>query len=103
MMKIENVKRMENELGKYNPVDYTVPRLTMRYKRQLLPGLKIVYDQIREYQNIANDLFDTTEDENYIDTFIELIMMKLQKHISVKTEQKKKSGNEFNTFREQKG
>jgi hypothetical protein len=57
-----------------------------------------VFEQIREYQNLADDLFDTEDDVQYMNTFVDYVTMKLQKHISEKIGQKKKPDNSSKTF-----
>jgi hypothetical protein len=57
-----------------------------------------VFEQIREYQNLADDLFDTEDDVQYMNIFVDYVTMKLQKHISDKIGQQKKPGNSSKTF-----
>jgi hypothetical protein len=58
----------------------------MKVKETKIPDL----ETIREHQNMADDLFTTPEDINYMNTFIEYPTMKLQKDISKKLIRKRK-------------
>jgi hypothetical protein len=46
MMKLEFIRRTENELNNYKLDDFTIPRLTMKVKKQVIPGLRNVFEQI---------------------------------------------------------
>jgi hypothetical protein len=52
---------MENKLNNYKPDDFTIPHLTKKAKKQVFPGRRNVLEQIREYQILAADLFDTKD------------------------------------------
>jgi hypothetical protein len=43
----------------------------MKVKKQVFPVLKCVFDQIREYQKLADDLFDTDDEVQYMNMFFD--------------------------------
>jgi translation initiation factor 2B subunit (eIF-2B alpha/beta/delta family) len=98
MKKSELIRKMDNELNKNKPTNFTIPPLIMKVNKQVFSGLKCVFDQIREYQNMDDDLFYTDDNVQYMNNFIDYVKMKLQKHISEKMCQVKKPGISNRTF-----
>jgi hypothetical protein len=84
---------MENELYIYKTDDFKIPCHTMKVMKQVFPGLRNMFERIREYQNLADDIYIP-----YLNTFVDYVTMKLQKHISEKIGKKKKPGNSSKTF-----
>jgi hypothetical protein len=70
----------------------------MKVEKQVFPGLRNEFEQIKEYQNFADDLFDTKDDVQYMKTFIDYVLMKLLKRISKKIGHKKKPGKSSKIF-----
>jgi hypothetical protein len=43
----------------------------VKVKLQAFPGQKSDFEQIREYQNLADDLFDINVDVHYMNIFVD--------------------------------
>jgi hypothetical protein len=93
---------MEEEMANFNPEDYNIPRLMMRLKKSVYPGLSNLYDTLIEMGNVCNSMLSCEVDERYMETYISYVTVKLQKHIIEKVGNRKQPGNRSKTFKEKK-
>jgi hypothetical protein len=93
---------MEEEMENFNPEDYNIPRLMMRLKKSVYPGLSNVYDKLIELGNVCNTMLSCEIDENYMETYISYVIVRLQKHIIEKVGNRKQPGNRSKTFKDKK-
>jgi hypothetical protein len=96
------MKIMETEMENFDPENYNIPRLMMRLKKSVFPGLSNVYDQLIKMGEVCDTMLDCEEDDKYMETYISYVTAKLQKHIIEKVGGRKQPGNKSRTFKDRK-
>jgi hypothetical protein len=96
--KITNIQIMEN----FNSEDYNIPRLMMRLKKSVYPGLANLYDDLIEKGKVCHTMLECEIDEKYMETYISYVTVKLQKRIIEKVGNRKQPGNRSKTFKDKK-
>jgi hypothetical protein len=97
-----NMRIMEGEMENINPVDYNIPRLMMRLKKSIYPGLSNLYDQLIKMGVVYDTMLSCEEDDKYMETYISYVTVKLQKHFIEKVGNRKQPGNRSKTFKDKK-
>jgi hypothetical protein len=100
--KISNMQTMEKEMENFNPEDYNIPRLMMRLKKSVYPGLANFNDNLIEKGKVCSTMLECEIDEKYMETYISYVTVKLQKHIIEKVGNRKQPGNRSKTFKDKK-
>jgi hypothetical protein len=100
--KIQNMKTMEKEMENFNGDDYNIPRLMMRLKKSVYPGLANLYDDLIKKGEVCDTMLECETDEKYMETYISYVIIKLQKHIIDKVGNRKQPGNNSKIFKDKK-
>jgi hypothetical protein len=67
-LKIANKQKMINEIMGFNPNDFVIPRLTMRYKKKIMSGLTNLFNHLLNfYLPLSKNELDT----EYFEVFSE--------------------------------
>jgi hypothetical protein len=90
---------MEVKIKECEGKEYTIPRLGLRHHALVDKDLGNVYREFEEASVFASGLCPgCEEDELFMETFIEFVMMKLQYHIGQKVGKVVKPGNKRRTL-----
>jgi hypothetical protein len=81
---------MINKIMSFNPNDFVIPRLTIRYKKKIMPGLKNLFNHLLNfYLPLSKNELDT----EYFEVFSEYITIRLLKHIAEAIGSERKPNN----------
>jgi hypothetical protein len=100
--KITNMNLMEKAMENFNPEDYNIPRLMIRLKKSVYPGLANLSDDLITKGNVCNTMLECEIDEKYMETYISYVKVNLQKHTIEKVGNRKPPGNRSRTFKDKK-
>jgi hypothetical protein len=85
------MRTMEKEMENFNAEVYIIPRLMMRLKKSVYPGLANLYEELIEKGKVCNIWLECETDEKYTKTYISYVTVKLQKHIFDKIRNRKQT------------
>jgi hypothetical protein len=97
--KLQNMQAMEDKMKDFDPENFNIPRLMMRLKKSVYPGLNNLYDDLIEKGKYCDHMLKCDTDEKYMETYISYVTACLQMHIIEKVGGRKQPGNQSRAFK----